>query len=118
MKTETQFVLSVSLAAFAVSAARTALADAVTDWNVTATTAAAAPVKNGILQTRIYAMTQAAVHDALNAIERRFEPYALEEPLHSGASPEAAVAGAAHDVLAHELPSQLAFLDAAYVAAL
>src|SRR5262249_8778468 len=76
---------------------------------------AAAPIKNGILQTRIYAMVHAAVHDALNAIERRYHPYVLDVQVDSDASPDAAVATAAHDVLVHELPvSQHAFLDTQY----
>jgi hypothetical protein len=92
-----------------------ARADAVTDWNAIATTAAAAPIKNGIIQTRIYAMVHAAVHDALNAIDRRYRPYALDVRVDPNASPDAAVAAAAHDVLIHELPvSQHAFLDAQY----
>jgi hypothetical protein len=92
-----------------------ARADAVTDWNAIATTAAAAPIKNGIVQTRIYAMVHAAVHDTLNAIDRRYRPYALDVRVDPNASPDAAVAAAAHDVLIHELPvSQHAFLDAQY----
>ena len=94
-------------------------ADMVTDWNVVATTAAAAPIKNGVVQTRIYAMVHAAVHDALNAIDRRYYPYVLDILVDPEASPEAAVATAAHAVLMHDLPySQHAFLDAQYATSL
>jgi hypothetical protein len=44
-------------------------------------------------------MAQVAVHDALNAIDRRFEPYAYDGQADPGASVPAAVAAAAHDVL-------------------
>jgi len=90
-------------------------ANVVTDWNAIATTAAAAPVKNGIRQTRIYAMVHAAVHDALNAIDRRYQPYALDVRVDPHASPEATVATATYAVLVHELPdSQYAFLNTQY----
>src|SRR2546430_1598553 len=58
-------VLLLAAAAFA----NTARADAVIDWNVIATTNAPAAGKNAIQQSRIYAMTHAAIHDALNAID-------------------------------------------------
>jgi hypothetical protein len=59
-------------------------------------------------------MAQAAVHDALNTIDRRYDTYALDLPENTTASPEAAVGAAAHDLLIHELPvSQHAFLNAA-----
>jgi hypothetical protein len=45
------------------------------------------------------AMVQGAVHDALNAINRRYAAYYFEESGASGASPDAAVATAAHTVL-------------------
>jgi hypothetical protein len=115
VKSNSRIVISLVLATFAFTFIQSAQADMVTDWNVIATTTAAAPIKNGILQTRIHAMTHAAVHDALNAIDRRYRPYALDMQANPSASPDAAVAAAAHDVLVHELPSsQQPFLDAAY----
>jgi hypothetical protein len=47
----------------------------------------------------MYAMTHLAIHDALNAIDRRSRPYAFNATAKRGASPDAAVAAAAHDVL-------------------
>ena len=44
-------------------------------------------------------MMHLAIHDALNAIDRRFRPYALDMQAPPGASRDAAVATAAHDVL-------------------
>jgi hypothetical protein len=54
----------------------------------------------------MYAMMHIAIHDALNAIDRRSRPYALDTHVR-GASPEAAVAAAARGVLVpvlRELP--------------
>jgi hypothetical protein len=93
-------------------------ADVVIDWNVIATNAAFAAGKNALEQSRIYAMTHAAIHDALNAIDRRFKTYALDRRAEPNASPEAAVAAAAHGVLVAQLPTQQATLDAAYAASL
>jgi hypothetical protein len=82
---------------------RTALADAVTDWNARAGRAARAaciaPADDPLHESRLYAMMHLAVHDALNAIDRRSRPYALDVQGPFTASPEAAVAAAARDVL-------------------
>ena len=95
-----------------------AQADVVTDWNVIATSNARLEGKNAVEQSRIYAMTHAAIHDALNAIDRRYQPYAFDGQAAPNASSAAAVAAAAHDVLVHELPTRQAALDAAYAASL
>ena len=52
----------------------------------------------------MYAMTHLAVHDALNAIDSRSEPYAFDGTARRGASPDAATAAAARDVLVALLP--------------
>jgi len=116
-----------------------ARADAVIDWNETAASAAfAAGLENsagcvdGLHESRIFAMVHVAIHDALNAIDRRYQSYAFDGQAPTGASPEAAVAAAAHDVLVAlfpelaGLPSDLGFtpaaatdlVEAAYAAAL
>ena len=86
-------------------------ADPVTDWNVTATTASfAAGLDNEfgcvdpLHQSRMLAMMHVAIHDALNAIDRRYQPYAYDGAGAPGASPEAAVAAAARDVLVALFP--------------
>jgi hypothetical protein len=79
-----------------------ATADAVTDWNENAGRAARAacmsPTGNPVHESRLYAMMHVAIHDALNAIERRSRPYALDLRVDPGASGDAAVAAAARDV--------------------
>src|SRR4030095_7445343 len=81
-------------------------ADIVIDWNVIATDAAFAAGKNALEQSRIYAMTHAAIHDALNAIDRRYKPYALDRRGAARAPPRAAVAAAAHDGLVWQRPTR------------
>ena len=61
------------------------------------------------------ALIQAAVHDAVQAIEGRFEPYYYADPTKFGSGqPAAAVAAAAHRMLVLLYPSQAASLDAIY----
>ena len=77
--------------------------DAVTVWNanagVAATAACIAPLDDPFHESRIYAMMHVAIHDALNAIDRRSRPYTFDMQAEPGASPDAAVAAAARDVL-------------------
>jgi hypothetical protein len=74
-------------------------ADAVTDWNANAGKATIAACIDPLNASRLFAMIHIAMHDALNAINRRFQPYALDIRGPSEASAPAAVATAAHDVL-------------------
>lgn len=89
-------------------------ADAVTDWNVIAVQAlaTAAPARPILVAFLDVAIVQAAVHDAVQAIDRRFKPYTPSIPGATG-SP-AAAARAAHDVLVNLFPSQAASLDTTY----
>jgi hypothetical protein len=109
--------------------------DAVIVWNahagVAATQACIAPLDDPFHESRLYAMMHIAIHDALNAIDRRFRPYTFDKPAAPGAAPEAAVAAAARAVLVpllghlpHDLASQacidagVASVETAYAAAL
>jgi hypothetical protein len=74
-------------------------------------------------QTTAHAMTsiayaQAAVYDAVVAIEGGYRPYQVRLARLPEASLDAAVATAAHHVLVHYFPTQQAALDADYTAAL
>jgi hypothetical protein len=112
--------------------------DEVTHWNTTSLSALATGGHNPVVLTWSMAMVQIAIHDALNAIERRYTPYAFVGRAAPGASPQAAVAAAAHAVMVGALsgditatggpppgfgtPAQnaagIAAADAAYTAAL
>src|SRR4029450_11199729 len=74
-------------------------ANEVVQWNETTMKAIAANGQNNVVSTRTLAMVQVAVHDALNAISRRYDAYYFEVPADPAASPDAAVAAAAHTVL-------------------
>src|SRR5262245_30617358 len=80
-----------------------ASADAVITWNENAAKAATAAclhiIGNGLAESRMYAMVHVAVHDAVNAIDRRSRPYAFDGNVNGTASLDAAVAAAARDVL-------------------
>ena len=92
-----------------------ARADVVTEWNEIADgiVAGAPPFKN-----RIMAIVQVAVHDALNSIDPRYETYTGVPRGYRGASPGAAVAAAAYQVLLQLVPSQAAALGVTYNAKL
>jgi len=109
-------------------------ADVVTEWNRIAGDAAVAacisPVDNPLHESRMYAMAHIAIHDALNAIDRRSRPYAYDSQAVSWTSVEAAVASAARHVLVpllSEIPfpfppacgaAGVALVETAYVNAL
>ncbi len=97
---------------------------AVAKWNQLATDAVvkfnAGDAAGGIppmIESRMYAMAFSAAHDALNAIDARYQPYLTNANM-SNASPDAAVAAAVHDVMVAQLPPLHTDLDAAYNAAL
>ena len=76
---------------------------AVGAWNFTAGEAARAaclsPENDPLHEARMYAIAHVAIHDALNTIDRRFEPYAYDARVSAPTSVDAAVAAAVHDVL-------------------
>ena len=111
-------IACVGLAATFLSAA--ANADVVTDWNeTTLATQAAVP---GAIRTppasRALAMVHVAIFDSVNAIDRKYTPYAVGLLADPSASPKAAAAAAAHAVLVNLYPSRQVNLDAAYTASL
>jgi len=95
-----------------------ARADVVTDWNVIAVNTVAAAGAAARVPNRILTMTHVAMHDALNAIDRHYKPYAFDAVAPYGASPEAAVAAAAYGVLIVEIPNRKTALDAALASTL
>jgi hypothetical protein len=65
-----------------------------------ATKGCLAPLGPPFHESRAYAMMHLAIHDALNAIDRRYQPYAYDQKAKPGTSPDAAVAAAAYYVMA------------------
>ena len=93
--------------------AGSARADVVVDWNVVAAQAIAAAARPSPANVFDYAMVHLAMHDAIQAIEGRFDRYCAGVPNGSGSS-IAAAAAAAHDVLVGLFPAQTGTLDPAY----
>ena len=94
--------------------------DMVLDWNANAANAivgvAGLRPERGLIRL---AMVHVAVYDAVNAIDGYpFQSYGVTPNVVSPASPEAATAAAAHDVLVALFPAQQADLDAKYSSSL
>src|SRR5262249_18135609 len=92
--------LVIALTLVALASSPVAHADAVTDWNETASnaivvTAAQFPT----VSTLSFAMVQGAVYDAVNASDRGYQPYLVQPNANATDSKEAATAAAAFRVL-------------------
>src|SRR5215469_2729457 len=108
-------ILFAAVSPFALGTAH-AVPDAVITWNANAGKAAVKACMNADMgndpfhESRMYAMMHVAIHDALNAIDRKYQSYAYDKKADPGTSPDAAVATAARDVLDKafaELPAYL-----------
>ena len=102
----------IALGVFAsVASATAARADSPSDWNVIAgqTIVAAVPPRAAPVFFLDYATVHAAIHDAVQAYQGRFETYA-GDIAGAGGAIDAAVAKAAYEVLANRFPLQQAAL--------
>jgi len=108
-------ILFAAVSPFALGTAH-AVPDAVITWNANAGKAAVKACMNADMgndpfhEARMYAMMHVAIHDALNAINPKYQSYAYDKKADPGTSPDAAVAAAARDVLDKafvELPAYL-----------
>ena len=89
-----------------------ASADEVIRWNQVATDATTANKVDPLTESRIFAILHIAIHDAVNAVQPRYQSYLPKElsaPV--DASVDAAVAGAAHEALVALLPAGKKSLD-------
>lgn len=105
------------------SAQAAAALDAVRAGNAQTISAAPALVPPGaplapFIEARLYAISNIAMHDALNAIVPRFDRYADTGPTDRNASLAAAVLAAAHDAIVGADPGAQAGTDAWYSAAI
>jgi hypothetical protein len=111
---------SVAMNLGAVPAAHAQRLETVVQWNRLMQDAVVAPGANPptVFVHRPMAIVSVAMFDAANAFERRYRPAAVEVTPAEGASPDAAVAQAAHDTLAALLPSLRERFDAALAASM
>ena len=98
--------------------ARGAAADPVLDWNEIALAEVTASSQLPPDGARTMAMVHVAVFDAVNAIDRRYEPVAMEKRVPTDASADAAVASASYAVLAGLFPAREPELAKLYSTAL
>jgi hypothetical protein len=111
---------AVTLAALA-SPASPAFADVITDWNEKAVAFGVARNMGPPPAERVIAMTQVAMFDAVNSIERKYRPYLVQLPASQNTSKDAAAAAAAGTVLAGINPQakdEMKAALAAYLAAI
>jgi hypothetical protein len=94
--------------------------DAVTKWNQQAVTLTLLPASalSPVQQTRVMAIVQVAIHDAVNGITDEYATYLSPAPAPANASPEAAAIAAAHQALRSLFPNQAASLDTFYAESL
>src|SRR5262249_10180669 len=91
----------------------------VTYWDTVGNQAFTEAASDGTESLILFAYVAIAEYDSAMAIEGGYRPFAVDIDAPAGASPEAAVVPAAHQILLHDLPGQAApLLDAAYVQAI
>jgi hypothetical protein len=112
-------MLTFTSTATSVRAATPSSPAAVIAWNAIAQRTAITIAKQFQAQSLIsISFAQAAVYDAVVAIEGGYQPYQVRLAHLPEASVDAAVATAAHHVLVHYFPAQQAALDSDYATAL
>jgi hypothetical protein len=115
MKTGTLVVCSALISALMPAVAA---AGVIIDWNNQLLQTVKATSTNPPTASRAMAMTSTAVFDAVNSIDRSFEPYHFMGSPAVGTSGEAAAAQAAHDVMVHLFPARAADLNSALAVSL
>lgn len=91
-----------------------ALADVIADWNLRTLQASAAGGRRGPSGLLDLPMVHLAMHDAVQAYERRYETYCFSSTPNPPGSPVAAAAAAAHGVLSAMFPAQAGALAGSY----
>ena len=112
----TPIVIAAAVCGTLLSTAAVSSTDPVLEWNSIMVNTTA--TQNPFFQARFAAITQLAVFEAVNAIDKDFEPYLGTITAPSGASPDAAAVAAAHAVLGNYFPGDASALNAAYAASL
>src|SRR5436189_1055555 len=116
MKTESLMISSLAFASLAFGL--TSQADEVTDWNQNLLQAAHVAGTSPLILTRVGAIVQASVFDAVNGIERRYTPVHVAPAAPRGASIRAAAVQAAYAALVKLYPAQQSTFDAERAASL
>jgi hypothetical protein len=96
----------IALLALVTTAGIAGATDPVSQWNETLLTSVQATSMGPPAAARAMAMTNLAVFEAVNSVDRTYAPYRGYFATSSGTNKQAAAAQAAHDVLAHLFPSR------------
>lgn len=103
--------LAAAVCGMLLSTAALSTNDPVLEWNAIMVSTTAG--QNPVVQARFAAITQLAVFEAVNAINKDFDPYLGTITAAPTASAEAAAVAAAHGVLKNYFPANALALDAA-----
>jgi hypothetical protein len=106
-----RLTIYVGMGLLALGAAAPATADEVTDWNRTFFRSALIAGSSPLATTRLSAILEAAVFDAVNGIERRYAPIHVAPAGPAGASVRAAAMQAAYVALSKIYPAQQLTID-------
>lgn len=109
-------VAVLGLACFA--ATRPVRADVLWEWNDAALAAVVGTKQLAFVQNRMMTLLDVAMYEAVNAVERRYEPYAFRTDPVPGASAEAAAAAAGRAILLALFPEQRGAWDQLYATSL
>src|SRR5438034_587650 len=93
--------------------ALTVSADVITDWNGLLLDAIRSEDNSPTLAARSLAILHTAIYDAVNSVERTYQPYFVNATASSGTSSEVAAVAAAHEVLVNLYPTERARYDTA-----
>jgi hypothetical protein len=94
--------------------ALTSRADGVLEWNALLLNAVRMEDTPPPLAARNLAILHVAIYDAVNAVDRRYQPYYVDATALPGTLVEAAAAAAAHAVMLGLYPSQQALAEASF----
>ena len=108
-------VAIVTALGFCIAIPTAARADVISDWNVIAIQEAGAAARQGGSPAIDFATMHAAMYDAVQAIERDYEPYRVADVPNAGGSPVAAAAKAARDVLVYRFAARADAINTIYL---
>jgi hypothetical protein len=116
--TKLKYVLSAALGLAGLAASPTVRGDEVTDWNANMIKAILTARVGAAPASRLTAMVQSAVFDAVNGVFGQYTPVHVPAEAPPGASARAAAVQAAYGVLIKLFPAQQATLDTQRAASL
>jgi hypothetical protein len=99
-------------------ASQSSAQNAIADWHAVMESSVASAGRKNVVALPYFAYVDVAMYDAVNSIDQRFQPFAVDLRAPQHASKDAAAASAAHDVLIHYFAAQAAIFDAALATSL